>query len=288
MFELVKAGASWGLEAAQNAWSQIPEIARTLLSAAIGVVFGAWVASRAQTKRAIVAELHALRADHALCFSIASKALAIKKQHIRPLKAAFDDAFAAHAEYVANPLGVFTLHIDLRTISQTEFPASALEKTLLDKCFLGGEGIATLVAVMDGVHDLKASLTLRNELVDDFRKNTPTTHEQKLARYFGIAAGDQRDERFRDNVIALFAQVDDCIFFARKLSDHTLASENKLRKKHRWKYWLPGRTLKPARWTLAEQEGLLPQDADYANWTRGFVKDPTIFDRLKRLVGGTT
>jgi hypothetical protein len=280
IFGLAKAGAFLGFEAIQNAWSQIPEIARSLLSAAIGVVFGAWVASRAQTKRTIVAELHALRTAHALCFSIANKSLALKKQHLRPLKNAFDAAAAGHEAYVANPAGVFALQIDLRTISQIDFPASALEKTLLDKCFLGSEGIATLVAVNDAVHDLKLSLALRNELTDDFRKHPPINHEQRLARYFGLAVDHQRDERIRDNVGALYAQVDDCIFFARRLSDHILSSENKLRRKNRWKYRLPGKRLKPAIWARAEQDGLLPLDSDYVNWTSGFVKDPTIFGRL--------
>lgn len=264
----------------QAAWSKIPEIARSLLSAAIGVVFGAWVASRAQTKRTIVAELHALRAAHALCFSIANKSLSLKKQFLRPLKHAFDEAFAAHAAYIHSPLGVFGLQIDLRTISETEFPAAALEKILLDKCFLPGEAIATMTAVTDAVHDLKTSLKLRNDLVDEFRKNPPPTHEQKAARYFGIAAGDQRDERFKDNVGALYVQADDCIFFARRLSDQILSVENKLRRRNRWKYWLPGRKLKPAIWKRAEEDGLLPLDSDYANWTRGFAKDPSIVDRL--------
>ncbi len=255
-----------------------------MLSAAIGVVFGAWVASRAQTKRTIVAELHALRAAHALCFSIANKALSIKKQHIRPLKFAFDQALAAHGNYVANPHGVFGLQIDLKTISQIEFPAPALERTLLDRCFLGGEGIATLVAVMDAVHDLKASIALRNQMVEEFRKNPPPSHEQRLARYFGLPAGDQRDERFKDNVGALYAQTDDCIFFARKLGEHIRSSENKVRKRNHWKYWLPGKSLKPAKWTLAEQDGLLPLDSDYANWTRGFAKDPSFFDRIKNFL----
>jgi hypothetical protein len=280
IFEFVTTAATSGSQGLQAAWSQIPEIARSLSSAAVGVVFGAWVASRAQTKRTIVAELHALRAAHTLCFSIANKALSLKKQHLRQLKLSLDEAFAAHAQYIANPHGVFALKIDLRAMANTEFPAAALEKIILDKCFLGSEGIATLIAVTDATHDLKTSLTLRNELVVEFRNDAPATHEERIARYFGIAAGDQRDERIRNNVGALYAQADDCIFFARRLSDHVLRSENNLRKKNFWKYRLPGRKLKPASWARAEHDDLLPLDADYVSWTSGFVKDPTLLDRL--------
>lgn len=280
LYDLVKAGTLGGLEALQHAWAQIPEIARTLLSAAAGVVFGAWVASRAQTKRTIVAELHALRTAHALCFSIANKSLSLKKQHLRPLKRTFEAALARHEAYVANPSGVFALQIDLRTISQVDFPIAALEKTLIDKCFLGSEGIATLVAVTDAVYDLKHSLTLRNTLIEDFRQKPPATHEQRVARYFGLFFEDHRDERLRDNVEALYAQADHCIFFARRLSDHVLSSENKLRSKNRWKYRLPGKRLKPAHWARAERDDLLPLDEDYQEWTTGFVKDSSVLDRF--------
>jgi hypothetical protein len=74
-------------------------------------------------------------------------------------------------------------------------------------------------------------------------------------------------------------------FFARRLSDHVLRSENQLRKSKGWRYWLPGRKLKPAVWTRAGD--LLPTDAQYENWISGFVEDGSLFkrmlDRLKKL-----
>jgi hypothetical protein len=254
---------------------------KALVTAGAGVVFGAWLTSRAQTKRAIVAELHALRAAQALCFSVANKALAIKRQHIRPMKEALDAAIAAHAVFAANPIGPLAIQLDLKTLSQTNFPTTALEKILFDKCFLGGEGVATTVAVSDAADDLKLSIDFRNDLIAEFRKNPPANHQQRLEVYLGLPANGAMDERFKNNVHALFAQANDCIFFARRLGDLILKSENTLRRPNAWKYRLPGTKLKPANWSVAERAGLIPPDADYSDWLKGFVKDPSNFERLK-------
>lgn len=270
----------WSLLATlQIAWSEIPDLVRSLLSAGVGVVFGAWIASRAQSKRMIVSELHALRSAHALCFSIVNKALAVKKQHILPLRVALNDALATYGAYIRNPRGVLAAQLDLRTLAQVKFPSQALEKLILEKCFLGSEATATLVAVMDATEDLRQSTDLRNELVNEFRTNPPSDHQQSIERYLGLqTANGHRDERLKQNVLALFAQTDDCIFFARRLTDHILRSENQLRRSKGWKYWLPGRKLKPIVWTKAED--LLPLDSAYIAWTSGFVPDRSPMQRV--------
>jgi hypothetical protein len=267
----------------QNIWHQTPGPVKALVTAGTGVVFGAWLTSRAQAKRAIVAELHALRAAQALSFSVANKALSFKRQHIRSMKEAFDAAAAAYAGAKPDePPPV--IQLDLRTLSKTNFPTGALEKILFDKCFLGGEGVATTVAVSDAADDLKVSIDYRNDLVAEFRKNPPTNNQQRLDLYLGLPGIGARDERFKNNVEALYAQTNDCIFFARRLGDFILKYENKLSRQHGWKYRLPGNKLWPANWAQAESAGLLPDDADYANWIRGFVKEPSLFDRMKTWV----
>jgi hypothetical protein len=277
LVDVAKAGLWSGLEFAQGAWAQIPDVVRSLLSAGVGVLFGAWIASRAQNKRIVVSELHALRAAHALCFATINKALSVKKQHLRPMKLAMDTALAV----MANPRGPIAIELDLRDLSQIRFPTDALEKLILEKCFLGSEAIATLVATIDAADDLNTSIKYRNEQVIDFRKNQPADERRRIELYLGLPSQDgHRDERIKNNVFALLAQSDDCIFFGRRLGDHILRAENQLRKRNRWKYWLPGRKLKPAIWTKAEIDGLLPADGDYANWVSGFVKDRSLIEKM--------
>jgi hypothetical protein len=119
-----------------------------------------------------------------------------------------------HAAYVAVPhRGIFEAPIPLHSLGQIKFPSQALEKIILEKCFLGTEAAATLIAVTDATEDLRQSIDLRNALVNDFQKNPPASHLLIMERYLGLRTADgRRDERIRDNVAALYAQTDDCIF----------------------------------------------------------------------------
>ncbi|TQF33957.1 hypothetical protein UNPA324_33875 [Bradyrhizobium sp. UNPA324] len=123
--------------------------------------------------------MHALRSAHALAFSVANKALSFKKQHVRPLEEAFKAALAAHAAFMINPRGCLSIQIDLRTLSQIKFADKSLEKIVLERCFLGSEAVATLVAVLDATDDLSASIKYRNELVNEFRKDPPSGHQER-------------------------------------------------------------------------------------------------------------
>jgi hypothetical protein len=71
----------------------------TFFTAAFGAFAGAFAASLSQNKRAIIAELNALSAAHALCVSIANRFLALKKQHVRPMKDDFDRISAAYRNH---------------------------------------------------------------------------------------------------------------------------------------------------------------------------------------------
>src|ERR1700682_6419746 len=70
--------------APKDGWGQ------TFITSALGALAGGLVASRSFTKRAVVAEHSALSAAAVLCFSISNKFLALKKQHVLPLKERFE------------------------------------------------------------------------------------------------------------------------------------------------------------------------------------------------------
>ncbi|MGM4926007.1 hypothetical protein AB8A31_24110 [Tardiphaga sp. 804_B3_N1_9] len=269
------------LDYAQAIWHQTPGAVKTFLTAAIGALFGAWVTSRSQKKKEIVAELRALRAAQALCFAVVNKALAIKSQHVRSLKENFDSVFAAFTDYQRNPQGTFNANLDLQTLSQTTFATPALEKTLFEKCFLGGRSIATVVALCESADDLKRTIDLRNELTKEFRGKAPTGHLEKLSFYLGLPSGGGQDTRWKDCVHALYAQTDDCIFFGRQLGDRIIEAEHALRANYRWRYRLPGKKIGPPNWDIAKKAGLIPPDSNYRDWVKGFKKELTATERIK-------
>jgi hypothetical protein len=266
------------LEKLLGLWQNTPELIRGGAVAAVSALFGAWLSGRATARRAIIDELRALSAAHALCVIIANKALALKGQYIRDIESAYNALYQAHVSYMTNSTGPFDAKMDLRTLSIVTFPSAHLEKLVCEKLSLGGEGVATAISLSGATNDLRESLKFRNDLVNEFREQSGQDVEKQIAKYLGLVDGHAVDDRFRSNIESLRFQTDDCIFFAKRLGAFILVFENKIRCRN-WHYLLSGKKLMVPDWTLAENAGLLPSEADYVNWTRGFVRRPSPIEK---------
>jgi len=259
----------------QEWWHQTPGPVKSFISAGIGAIFGAWLTSRAQSKRAIVRELHALRAAQALCFSIGNRVLSLKKQHILKLKNDYDQATAAYeAAIVDETTTAIDIRFDLQVLSKIDFPIENLEKIIFDKCLLNTQGLATLATLADATHELNSAIEFRTELIS---KGQPPDLEQKIAAYLGLYLNGSVDERFRNNIDALYSYTNDCIFFSISLDKAICERENAIRRRN-WQFWLPGTKLAPIDWKFTEHQ-LIPESADYAGWTRGFVRRESVWKR---------
>jgi hypothetical protein len=261
-------------------WQSTPAAVKTIVTAAFGTLIGAWLTSRSQAKRRVVEELKAIHAAYTVCFSILNKALAIKRQHIRPMTIQFETTVAAYDAWMENPQNRLNVELDLRTLSKLRFANAALERTVFEKCSLGHKGLAAALSLEDAADDLNSSIEYRNNLVADFQKNPPPNQLERIAFYVGAYRDDKVDLRFTNNVEALLHQVDDCIFFGMLLSEELYKLERKLRSRNRWKYRLEVPRQHPADWTLARNEDLIPDKSQYADWLRGFKKPPSIWDRI--------
>lgn len=275
-YEALKSAASF----IAQIWTGTPGPVQTILIAAFGTLVGAWLTGRSQAKRRVVDELKAIHAAYALCFTIANKALSMKRQHVRPMKQLYDDVVSIFDAHTENPVGPLMLDLDLRTLSQPSFASDTLERIVFEKCSLGHRGLAAVVSVKDATDDLKFSIDFRNDLIADFKKQLPATEQEKIAFYVGAYTNDAVDLRFGHNLDALSHQVDDCIFFSMLLADELLAREKKLYARYRWKYRLNVPRQYPADWSLARQEHLIPAKSQYADWLRGFTTPPSIWKRL--------
>jgi len=177
LYEILRSAASY----VGQIWTSTPGPVQTIIVAAFGTLVAAWLTSRSQEKRRVIEELKAIHAAYALCFTIANKALAMKRQHIRPMKQHYDDVVSIFDTHAENPVGPLVLDLDLRTLSQPRFASETLERIVFEKCSLGHRGLAAVVWVKDATDDLRMSIDYRNDLIADFKRRLPATEEEKIA-----------------------------------------------------------------------------------------------------------
>lgn len=268
-------------------WDGITESWRStsiiaFVTGAIGTAFGAWLTSRAAAKRRVIDELKAIRAAYALCQTITNKALAVKRQHIKPTKERYDQAQIAFVAHQWNPQGPLSLQLDLNTLSQLSFPGDRLLAILFEKSSVNMKALTLAVQTQSSTEDFRASINVRNDLIDEFKKNTPPTPMAKFQFYFGLPGQGMIDLRFRNNIEALTQQVDDCIMFSLMLGEELVKAENAFQRRYRFRFRLGFRKMIPADWGVAYAAGLIPARLQYADWDEKFVYPPSRWRRFKR------
>jgi hypothetical protein len=266
--------------APQNGWG-------TFITAAFGAFAGAFAASRAHNKRTIVAELNAVNAAHQLSLAIANMFLGLKRQHIVPLKEEFErikTAYGNHQTMRQNGLQIaqpFEFTADLRSLSVLATPHAALEKMIFEKTLIRGRDLAALVTLVAAIDGLGIAIKARNEMVED-RRAAKWNDRERLEFFLGLRTNTGvQDERFPTNVAGIVAQTDDCIFFAKILASDLARYSNKLKRTEGRFYRLRMPTIAETDWSYPEGMGLMPKDAAYESWLRGFPqRQPSRWQRL--------
>jgi hypothetical protein len=245
----------------------------TLITAAFGAFAGAFLASRGKNKTDLIAELNSVKATLTLCFTICSSCISGKKQIFGPLNDSYQKEL--HSYHNRGP-GLFEFHADLQTITPVKLPNETLERHVFDKIRIQGRPLVAAVTLIGVLDSLEKSVTYRNDLIAEFKATKFPSDKEKAELYFGSQnATGTTNARFKLNIAALAAQIDDCIFFSRLLADDLLTYGNKVIRQNRWKYRLGFSELLPADWSAVEKEGLIPPTEQYANWLKGFKKNPT-------------
>jgi hypothetical protein len=274
----------------------------TLVAGAFGAAFGAWgaqaVISRGQKRQAIVAELNSVNAALTLCFAITNRFAGLKRQHVRGMRDRYEQA---HQDFEASrkaphPGGaqkkVIDVRADLQAITPVKVPIERLESYLFEKMAIRGRALLVATELTGAIDGLERSIKYRNDLIAEI--HGAALNPLALAeRYFGITDVQGRtDERFRAAIAGIFNQTDDCIFFARILADDLLAYGTKLRRRYIWRFRSRFPKFVSADWSIAEAAGLIPPNAQYADWLKGFKKTETRAQRTAsyirvRLPSGT-
>lgn len=265
-----------------------------VLAAAFGAFFGAWgaqaVIARNQKRQAITEELNAINGAIGMSFFICNRFLALKDQHVKRLhdeyirsrEAARQAKEVAQNEASSKPQ-ILEFVMDLQTITPIKLPTERLEKFVFEKISVRGRAPIAAVDLVGAIDGLQQSITLRNELILEYRTDQRASHTERAMRYFGFR-NEQGvvDDRYASTVDAIYAQTDDCIFFARTLADDLYTYGVKLRKKSAWKDRWRIPKLTQLDWSKAEENSLMPPPQQYKDWLAAFEEHP---GTIKRILG---
>ncbi|MDB5599274.1 MAG: hypothetical protein JWN71_1318 [Xanthobacteraceae bacterium] len=259
-----------------------------LATGAVGALFGAWIAGRNRTKQAVVAELNSISTALFLCFSISNRYMALKRQHVRPMRNRYAQTCSEHEEFQKNTarpdvkLASYKFGADLQTLFPTSAPTHLLERHIFEKTSVRGRAVAAAVSLIQAIDDLNHAIKYRNEQIDEIRAASPLPRRRLAEIYLGLPSSEgDVDERFSAGVLAISLHTDDCIFFSHILADDLLLYSRKLRKRYAWRYRLPIRPFGKVDWTIAETEGLIPPASEYDGWLKGFKNIPSRWERFK-------
>ena len=253
-------------------------------TAAVGALFGAWggayaaqkIAERSKARDQLLEHLQNTNAAIELAGGICVAYLNLKKQHVRDLRATYDEQRAAViAHRPGTPLNIGRL--DLQAINPPQVRIGRLDEVMTKIPVLGRP--KTLVGVLAmTITSLNHSFETWNGLVAAFHQLPGPFDEEKAAIVFGLPRNGVVDERFKGTVEAFSDETDHCIFFSKLLvSDLTKAGE-RMRRNFKRKF---GRDYPVQKflWHQAEEKGLFPPDEDFETWFKNF------WDRVPRTQG---
>ena len=255
-----------------------------LISTFFAAFFGAFGAQRiiekAKNKDTLLKEMHNANAAIMVAFGICNSFLGLKKQHIKSLKETFDQA-KKDLEYFRNKQNkmpdrigeVFEFQTDFQTITPLLTPTDVLQTLVFEKMSLKGRPLSLTITLTQTIYSLNDSLQNRNQLIDDYRVNSPIDENVLALIYFGLPNEKGHIyKNYPDTVDAIYTQTDNCIFFSNLLWQDLVAHGEYIQKKFIKEFGKKNAPIisKPD-FTKAEQDGLMPDSKNYADWTNMFI-----------------
>jgi hypothetical protein len=163
-------GVIWG---AAKQFATLP-LFGTLMGAAVGVLAGAWLTGRRESKRALVDELNGVRAAMTLCFTISNRFISLKEQHVQPLTVEYEH-FGQQYKAFLRQRGTpgtqtqFSVKADLRTVTPLRVPTELLERYVFEKTLVDIQALAAAVDLVGAIDSLENSMKFRNDLIAEIR-----------------------------------------------------------------------------------------------------------------------
>lgn len=271
------------MEILAKAWAVVAGFLNSNFTAALAGAFAGAMAARAIEGRAsardsLQQELRATNAAIMLAFLICSTAITLKVQFVKGIHDSYTELRRRHAAAkLLRSKGTppFEFEFDLRDLVMPQFPVDALRAQMYEKVSTVGRPLALTSQIEGSIASLASTMLKRHELIERVRakgSEDPIIIAQYLGEPYGIG---HRSDEFPDSIESLSRSIDDVIFFSQLLvtdlvehGNTIIAKLDKISKGH-------GEKVSEANFQTARDQGLLPDDSEYSNWTNGFMKSRT-------------
>ena len=248
------------------------------LTGALGGALGAQhIIERGSRRTELLRELRNTNAATMVGFSIVNAALALKNQHVRPLFEKFHADKAALAKFEVDraagrlsPGAQFTLVTDLRSFPAPVVPIDTLKTLVFDKISAQGRALALVSVIEQSLVGLHNAIRQRDEMCRRFQSGAVPS-QQLPNYYFGRPLQSGTNQEYPDLVDAIHEYVDDLAFFAALLCEDLNSHGEALRTTLADKFWKEAPKATAADFSGPRKSGLLPPDANYADWLKAFA-----------------
>jgi hypothetical protein len=255
-------------EWAKLIWGMVGIITGTFIAATIGVLGAQYIIEWSRRKAADLRELRQTNAAITLAISISNTMMAVKKQHVLPMKEAYSGHRRIYAENRAavqagqQPPHPYVIEFELSAFQMPILPLAHLQKIVFEDLNIIGRPLTLTAQIQTTAASLHGLLDTRNEQLVTFRR---LGDSDKVGFYFGVAGPNIRDLSFVHVFEGIVAHTDDGIFFPNLLVRDLQAHGERIRK--RLGRDAPNVTTHV---TTPEFEHLNPSDDDYQDWINNF------------------
>ena len=248
------------------------------LTGAFGGALGAQrIVERSKNREELLRELRNTNAAIMVSFTIATTVLALKKQHIQPMR----DNFAAEKENLRKfqeesshqPFQgkrQFRITADLVSFPAPITPIETLQELLFHKISAHGRPLALAAVLEQSLVGLKDSISKRDALAQKF-DNGEISSQLIAQRYLGLPLpnGDINRE-YPDLVEAINSYSDDIIFFSTLLCADLVEHGQRIHQKFTKKFGKNAPNVSTADFSSPRKDGLIPSESQYNLWLHGF------------------
>lgn len=247
---------------------------------AVGGALGAQrISERTRRREERLKELRYTNAAIMVAHTICNAALALKKQHVQPMRESFlkakSDLETFKAKREAKQVAAdaeFHIQLDMRAYPAPIVPIESLKHIMFRELSVVGRPLALASVIEQSLNGLTAAIAKRDQLTQRF--GTGEIPEKVHAHYyFGLPLqGGHVNQELPDLVEAIYSYVDDLAFFSSQLCSDLMKHGAKVREA--LVKGLSKQVLHVSEVDFAGplKSGLIPPDSQYKDWLNAFVE----------------